>query len=394
MVTTKTNVDFSNTKIAFSYKSNKELKSAARLFKLMNQSWLVKTGSKLGLWATKLRLPFTETIIKKTIFEQFVGGTTLLGSMPVINKLYAHNILTVLDYGAEAKDAEQDLNYTMNENIRAIEFALQNKSTPVISTKISGLVRNEILEKVQKSIKLSAGEMAEYQHLLKRLDAICHKAHEHQVKVFIDAEESWVQDPIDHLVEMMMRRYNKEEVIVYNTFQMYRKDRLQFLMDSYNRAQKMGYKLGAKLVRGAYMEKERERATARGYDSPIHESKAATDDAFNMGLRFCVSNYKNLASCCATHNAKSCLLQAQLIDQKRIQKDHPHLNFCQLYGMSDNITFNLAADGYNVAKYVVYGAVDEVAPYLIRRAQENTSVTGEASRELALIMTEMKRRGI
>jgi len=179
MVTTKTNVDFSNTKIAFSYKTNKELKGAARLFRMMNQPWMVKAGSRLGLWATKFRLPFSETIIKKTIFEQFVGGTTLLGSMPVINKLYAHNILTVLDYGAEGKDEEQDLNYTMNENIRAIEFALQNKSTPVISTKISGLVRNEILEKVQRSIKLSSGEMAEYQHLLKRLDAICHKAHEH-----------------------------------------------------------------------------------------------------------------------------------------------------------------------------------------------------------------------
>jgi len=193
---------------------------------------------------------------------------------------------------------------------------------------------------------------------------------------------------------MMMRRYNKEEVVIYNTFQMYRKDRLQFLMDSFSRAQKLGYKLGAKLVRGAYMEKERQRALDRGYDSPIHESKAATDDAFNTAVRFCVSNYENMASCCATHNAHSSMLQAELIDQKGIQKNHPHLNFCQLYGMSDNITFNLAAAGYNVAKYVVYGAVDEVAPYLIRRAQENTSVTGEASRELGLILEEMKRRGI
>ena len=393
-VSTMSPVDFKNTKIAFSYKSNRELKKAAWLFKMMNRPWLVGIGSKLGLIATKWNLPFSESIIKATIFEQFVGGATLLDSMPAIEKLYEYGILTVLDYGAEAKNEEKDFNLTMNENIRAIEFASKNESTPVISTKISALVRNELLEKIQTKKNLTKADLAEYRTLLKRVDAICYKAHEHDVKVFIDAEESWIQNPIDHLVDLMMRRYNREKVIVYNTFQMYRKDRLQFLTDSYDRAQKAGFMLGAKIVRGAYMEKERERAADKGYESPIHVNKEATDDSFNMAVRFCVDNYETMASCNATHNTKSCLLQAELIQQKGIQKDHPHLNFCQLYGMSDNITFNLAKAGYNTAKYVVYGAVDEVVPYLIRRAQENTSVTGEASRELTLIQDELKRRKI
>jgi len=331
-------------------------------------------------------------MIHATIFGQFVGGRTLLESEPAIAKLYTKNVQTILDYGAEAKETELDFNKTMNENIRAIEFAVRNASVPVISTKITGLARFSLLEGIQKGEGLTKETKREYRHILKRIDAICHSAKKNKVGVFFDAEESWIQDVIDHLVNLMMKRYNKEEVIVYNTFQMYRKDRLSYLIASFEQSKKEGYQIGAKLVRGAYMEKERLRAEEEGYESPIHESKEATDDAYNTGLRFCIDNYKTIASCAATHNAESCMLQAQLIAERKIPKDHHHLNFCQLLGMSDHLTFNLAEAGYSSSKYVPYGQVKEVFPYLVRRANENTSVTGDASREYKLIQSELKRR--
>ncbi|MEO1626875.1 MAG: proline dehydrogenase family protein [Bacteroidota bacterium] len=254
MALTEKVVDFSNTKIAFSNKTDKELIKMAWLFKMMNNNWLVNFGSKMGLLALRLRLPFTESIIRKTIFEQFVGGRTLLECEPNIKKLYEYDSLTILDYGAEAKTTEQDFNRTMNENIRAIEFAHQHNSVPVISTKISGLARFGLLESIQKGASLTRQTRREYRAVLKRVDSICHYASERNVAVFFDAEESWVQDTIDHLVNLMMKRYNRERVVIYNTFQMYRHDRLQFLFDSFDEAQREGYMLGAKLVRGAYLE--------------------------------------------------------------------------------------------------------------------------------------------
>lgn len=394
MGTSPSLIDLSNTEIAFSSKSDKELKKAAWLFKMMNQQWLVNNGSNLGLLALKLRIPFTEAIIKNTIFEQFCGGRTLLECQPTIDLLYNNQALSILDYGAEAKETEEELNKTMNEKIRAVEFAVQNPSVPAVVVKITGLVRFGLLEAIQNSASLSAPEKSEYRNALKRLDAVCHFAWSRNVKLFIDAEESWIQDSIDHLANLMMKRYNKEQVIVYNTFQLYRHDRLQFLMDSFEKANQEGYMLGAKIVRGAYMDKERERAKEMGYPSPIQPNKAATDDAFNTAVRFCVDHYETVASCLASHNAESVLLQAKLIDERGIQKDHPNLNFCQLLGMSDHLTFNLAESGYNVAKYLVYGAVKEVFAFLVRRAEENTSVTGDVGRELELIEQEIKRRGL
>ncbi len=387
-------IDFSNTEIAFSNKTDDELKKAAWLFATMNQNWLVNVGSKLGLAAIRMNLPFVETVVKSTIFEQFCGGTTLLESEPTIAHLYKYGVQTILDYGAEAKESEADFNKAMNENIRALDFAADNASTPIISCKITGLARFGLLEKIQSADTLTKSELSEYRNVLKRIDAICHRASEKGVGVFIDAEESWIQDTIDHLTDLMMKRYNKKRVVVYNTFQMYRSDRLQFLFDSFAKAEKGNYLLGAKLVRGAYMEKERERAEDMGYPSPIQPNKKATDDAFNTALKFCIDNYKKIGFCNATHNMDSCLLMAELIDEKGLKKDHPHLNFCQLYGMSDPITFNLANAGYNVAKYVVYGAVKEVVPYLIRRAQENTAITGDMSREYEMISKEVSRRGL
>lgn len=387
-------VDFSNTEIAFADKSDFELKRTARLFQLMNKSWVVGWGTQLGAWAVKWRLPLSETITKKTIFKQFCGGTTLLDSQPVIQRLWDNKVLSILDYGAEGKETEEEFNKTMNENIRAIEFAAQNGNVPVISTKITGLARFSLLEKKQSDENLPEKEQKEFQNVLKRIDSICHTAYTKGVAVFIDAEESWIQESIDDLADLMMARYNKKKVVVYNTFQMYRNDRLDFLKVSFDKAKSGGYLLGAKLVRGAYMEKERERAEEMGYPSPIQPTKEATDLNYNEGIKFCVENYEKIASCNASHNNESALLQAKMIVEKKIQKDHPHLNFCQLLGMSDHLTFNLAKEGFNVAKYVVYGSVREIVPYLVRRAQENTSVTGEMGRELELIMKEVKRRGL
>lgn len=387
-------VDFSNTEIAFSHLTNRELKKTAWLFRMMSKPWLVKHGSKLALWAVTNRLPFAETIVKNTVFQQFVGGTTLLGCQPNIDRLAAHNTLTILDYGAEAKETELDFNHTMNENIRAIDFASRSKHIPVVSTKVTGLARFHLLEKVQHRPTLTREELSEYRNVLKRLDAVCYQASLKGVAVYIDAEESWIQDTIDHLVWLMMKRYNKKRVVVYNTFQMYRKDRLQFLIESYDRAQKAGFMLGAKLVRGAYMEKEAFYAAAYGYENPINPDKEATDDHYNTALRFCLDHLDTMAFCNASHNANSALLQVELMDKKRIPHDHPNIMFSQLFGMSDNLTFNLAAAGFRVAKYLPYGQVREVIPYLIRRAQENTSVTGDAGRELALVQQEVKRRGL
>ncbi len=388
-------IDFSNTEIAFAHLSNKELKKTAWLFNMMNKPLLVKYGSALALWAVENGIPLSEWAVKKTIFSQFVGGTTLLDSQPSIEHLAAYQTLTILDYGAEAKETELDFNHTMNENIRAIDFASRSvKSIPVISTKVTGLMRFGLLEQIQSAQTLSREELSEYRNALKRIDAICYHASKKNVAVFIDAEESWIQDAIDHLVWLMMRRYNKKQVVVYNTFQMYRHDRLNFLTESYDRAKNEGFMLGAKLVRGAYMEKERARAQEMGYPDPINPDKAATDDLYNTALRFCIDHLDTMAVCNASHNAESALLMVELMDKKGIAHNHPNTLFSQLYGMSDNITFNLAKAGVRVAKYLPYGQVKEVIPYLIRRAQENTSVTGDAGRELKMVREEVKRRGL
>jgi proline dehydrogenase len=387
-------VDFSNTEVAFSNKTDEELRQMAWLFGLMNKKWLVDIGSPLTLFALKLHLPFVNTIIKKTIYKQFVGGTTLLECQPAIDKLYKEGVSSILDYGVEAKTSEQEYNKTMNENLRAVEFAATNTSVPIVSTKITGLGRFGLFESIQNGDSLTKETRTEYRNVLKRMDAISSLGSKYDVKIFFDAEETWIQDTLDHLVTVMMRRYNRGKVVVYNTYQMYRKDSLSLLMEAFEKAQKANYMLGAKLVRGAYMDKERERAEEMGYPSPIHPTKAATDDCYNMGLRFCVDNYEKIGLSNATHNAESSLLLAELIQQKDLPREHPHFNFCQLYGMSDHLTFNLADQGYNVAKYLPYGQIKDVIPYLVRRAQENASVTGDMSREYELVMKEMKRRNL
>ena len=388
------NIDFTDTEIAFSTKTDKELKKMSYLFTMMNKSALVNVGSKLGLLAFKLRLPFVNYFVKHTIFQQFCGGENLMDCQKAIDTLYKHNALTILDYGAEGKSNEEELNKVMEETIHAIEFAASNVSVPVISTKLTGLVENSILEKLQSKEVLTADEERKYEKLVERVDNICSKAHELGVGIFVDAEESWMQDPIDELTLSMMAKYNRDKVIIYNTYQLYLHSKLSSLKSHHKKAIEEGFLFGTKLVRGAYMEKERDRAEQMGYPSPIQVNKEATDKDFDLGIEYCVKNYKTIASCCASHNVESNRKQAFLIDELGLDRTHPHFNFCQLYGMSDYITFNIGQAGYNVAKYVPYGPIRDVVPYLIRRAQENASVTGEMSRELGLIKREVQRRQI
>ena len=386
-------VDFSNTEVAFATLSDKALKRAAWLFGMMNKPRLVGIGSKLALLALKLRLPING-IVKKTIFRQFCGGTTLLECQSVVNKLYQSNILTILDYGAEGKCTEEAFNASMRETIRAIRFANENDSVPVVSLKITGLARFELLQKIQEGKPLNEAEQHEYDNSFKRFDSICHVAHENRVGLFVDAEESWIQDTIDYMTLGMMERYNRYYPTIYNTYQLYRHDRLNFLKKSYHLAQKKEYILGAKIVRGAYLEKENDRAKDLNYPTPIQPNKAATDRDFNAAIKFCIDRYQDLAFCNASHNEASAKYMLELIQKKGLEKAHPHLNFCQLLGMSDHLSYNLAQAGFCVAKYVPYGPVRDVVPYLVRRAQENTTVSGDMSRELGFIKNEMKRRGL
>lgn len=387
-------LNFENTEIAFSHKSDRELKKTAWLFNLMNNSTLVNVGSKLGLYAVKWRVPFSEFAVRHTIFPQFCGGESLLDCQNTIDHLYESDILTVLDFGAEGKSDEDDLDAVLEEILKAIEMAASNNSVPVVSTKLTGLIDQTILEKMHNKQSLTDGEKRKYQHLYERVDEICSKAHELGISVFVDAEESWIQDPIDELVMQMSEKYNKERPTVYNTYQLYLKAKLSHIKRDHARCKANGVIFGCKMVRGAYMDKERLRAEEMEYEDPIQPDKDATDHDFNEGIKYCVDHYDTISSCCASHNMDSNMLQARLIHEKGIEHNHPHINFCQLYGMSDNITYNLAHAGYNAAKYVVYGPIRDVVPYLIRRAQENASVTGDMGRELHFINAELKRRGL
>lgn len=387
-------VDFTNTEIAFADKANGELRRTSWLFKLMNKAWIVSTGGSFGLWLHSNKINIFNPLVRMTIFKQFCGGTSLEDSTETIRHLVDQKTLTVLDFGAEGRSREEDFDRTLEENLRAIQYASTNEGVPVISSKITALASEDILEKYQTGKIQSEADVEIFSRVQTRIDRLCSAARQNGVAVFIDAEETWMQDTIDQLVKIMMERYNKEKAVVYHTYQLYRKDKLDSLKADHKEALEKGYILGAKLVRGAYMEKERARAKAKNYPTPIQETKADTDRDYNAAVQYCVDHYLQIASCNASHNQESNLIQAELIAARGLPRNHSHLNFCQLLGMSDHITFNLAKAGYNVAKYVPYGPVKDVLPYLIRRARENSAVTGEMSRELSLIVSEMKRRGM
>lgn len=386
-------LSFENTEIAFKYRSDKKLKLAHFLFNSLRSPFLTKIGIALTQKTVEWNLPFTG-LIKKTIFQQFCGGETLQETGDVARILGEYKVGVALDYGVEGKHSEKDFDQAVLEFFKAIDYASKQANIPFIPLKPTGFGRFALLEKIHAGQPLSEAEKEEYQRFSNRIDQICAAAAPHHLMVLIDAEHSWIQKPIDDLTNQLMAKYNKEEVIVFNTFQLYCHDRLPYLKTSYEMAQQGGYLLGAKLVRGAYMEIERERAQEKGYPSPINPTKEATDKDYNEAIEFCLLHYKDVAVFIGTHNEESCLLGVELMKKLNIPANHNHVHFAQLYGMSDNITFNLANEGYHASKYLPYGPVKDVIPYLLRRAQENTSVAGQTGRELSLIQKEMKRRGL
>lgn len=384
-------ISFDNTKIAFQGKSKKDLNRAYWLFKLVSSNTLVKIGPSLLNIALFLRLPVLG-IIKSTIYKLFCGGESISDSQKTIEELANYQIGTILDYSVEGQENEANFDSGMQETMATIERAAGDDKIPFSVFKPTGMGRFALFEKVNAKQTLTEQEKEEYESVKNRINTICQKAHSLGVPIFIDAEESWIQDAIDELATDMMRQYNKERAIVYNTLQMYRWDRLAYLKQSYADAENQQYFLGLKLVRGAYMEKERARAEKMGYTSPIQKNKANTDKDYDLAIAFCIEHIDRIALCAGTHNEKSSAKLTQLLADKGIDKNDSRVYFSQLLGMSDHISYNLAHANYNVSKYVPYGPVKEVMPYLIRRAEENTSIAGQTGRELSLIIKEKARR--
>ncbi len=384
-------VSFDNTEVAFSSKSNGDLKRAYWLFRIIGNPAMSIAGKQLTKVALALNLPI-KGMIKATIFKQFCGGETIADCAETTKVLDAYHIGTILDYSVEGKEEDDEFEKTRVETLRTVETAHQNAHIPFCVFKVTGLCRNALLEKLSTGAVLNTDEQSRFGRLMERVDSICRKAHETGTPVFIDAEETWIQPAIDRLATEMMAKYNKQGAVVYNTLQMYRHDRLAHLRDAHAAAKAAGYWYGVKLVRGAYMEKERDRAETMGYPSPIQPNKAATDRDFDAAVDYCLANLDSIAFCAGSHNEHSSMRLAKEMDRLKINRNDKRVYFAQLFGMSDHISFNLSRAGYNVAKYVPYGPVKDVMPYLIRRAEENTSVAGQTGRELSLIMKELKRR--
>ncbi len=382
---------FENTEIAFRHSSNADLNRAYWLFRIININFLVKIGPPVTNFAIKIGLPI-KSLIKATIFKHFCGGETINECNNTIKNLHSGGVGTILDYSIEGEDDEAVFDSTRDEIIRTIERATSDKAIPLTVFKVTGVGRFALLEKLDAKLALNAEEEKEWQRVQNRVLAICDKAYTNNVPVMIDAEESWIQETIDLLALTMMSRFNTKTAIVYNTYQMYRHDKLASILNDHEIAVSEGFILGAKIVRGAYMEKERKRADENGYPSPIQLDKKATDLDYDSALDYCTTNIDKIAFIAGTHNEESCRLLAELLDAKGIDHKHPHVYFSQLLGMSDNLSFNLADAQYNVAKYVPYGPIKAVLPYLFRRAQENTAIAGQMSRELSLIVKERKRR--
>lgn len=384
-------VSFDNLEIAFSSKSDSDLRNDYWLFKIIGQQWLVKMAPLFVSTALKLHLPI-KRIIRATIFKHFCGGESIEDCNETIKKLYQYKVGSILDYSVEGEESEEAFDKTMHETIATIKRAKGDPAIPFCVFKPTGLARFGLLQKASATRDLSNGEIEEWKRAYNRFRKVCEHAHASDVRVFIDAEESWIQNAVDDLAQQLMMHFNREKAIVYNTVQLYRIDRLQVLKNLHEHAAANNYILGIKLVRGAYMEKERARAAKMNYHSPIQPNKQSCDNDFDEALRYCMKHLSQISFCAGTHNEKSSLLLAKLMEENNISKNDGRIWFSQLLGMSDHISFTMAHAGYNVCKYVPYGPVAAVLPYLIRRAHENTSISGQMGRELRLILAERKRR--
>lgn len=407
-MTDQTKISFENTEYAFEAKSNAELKKANFLFSIMGKPWLVNAALKITPVAINWHIPFTKTLIRKTIFNLFVGGETLEETAQVADKLEKYKVQVILDYGVEGKEGEANFENARDEFKKVIAYASTQPNIPFMSVKVTGFARFALLEKLDAAMSkfsgslmkrylsaletLTENEKEEWHKVRLRTQELCVEGDKKNIGVLIDSEESWIQAPVDALIMLMMDIFNKEKPVIYNTIQLYRHDRLQFLKDSYTAAVERNFIFGIKLVRGAYMEKERNRAVEMNYTSPIHNDKESCDADFNGAVEFCVDHLDKIAVIVASHNELSNLLTTQLLDKKGLPHNHPHVHLSQLFGMSDNITFNLAKSGFSVSKYLPFGPIKDVVPYLMRRAQENSSVSGQTGRELILIHKELERR--
>jgi len=384
-------LDFQDTETAFADKTDAELKEKYRLFKMLNSPFLNSIGTRIAKFALSAGLP-VKGMIKSTIFEQFCGGETIDECNRVIEKLGGSGIGTILDYAIEGKTKEAEFDATKDEIIRTIERAKDDPNIPFSVFKVTGIAPLGTLERLSAKKRLDAKSQAKAERIHSRFEEICRHAYSVQQPILIDAEYSWHQDAVDRMATEMMEKFNRETPIVFNTIQLYRNDRLQYLRNARKEASKNGYWYGAKLVRGAYMEVERERAQEKGYQSPIHPDKASTDEDYNAAVEYCLKHLGEIAFVNGTHNEDSAMLLARRMSELGLPEDHPRVFFSQLYGMGDNISYALAKRGYNVSKYVPYGPVEDAVPYLIRRAEENTSAAGHMSRQLEMITRELKRR--
>lgn len=383
---------FEDTTTAFALKTDSELKKAKWLFTMVGNARLVNVGSTAANLAIKLRLPVS-SLFRYTVYDHFCGGETFEECKKTVQQLQTKNVGVLLNYGVELKETEADFEATVRANLQAIDFAAQNPSVKAVCIKLTGFGRFDVFEKLQAGVALQPEERESFERVRMRFEKLCTAARQKNVALYVDAEETWIQEPLDALVEEMMMRFNRGACVVFNTFQLYRNDKLAYLQQQIQKAKAGNYLLGAKLVRGAYMEKERERAAQMGYASPIHESKKDVDHDFDEGVRMCLESLPHLYVCVASQSESSNLHAIQLLE-KMPDADRNRVIFSQLYGMGDNITFNLARLGFTATKYLPYGPVKEVIPYLIRRAQENTSVGGQTGRELSLIQQELNRRGL
>ncbi|MES2620539.1 MAG: proline dehydrogenase family protein [Bacteroidota bacterium] len=382
---------FDDTATAYADKSDGDLQKMKALFHLMNNNALVSLGSSVASLALSLHLPVSP-LFKWTVYNHFCGGETFNECKKTIQHLQESNVGVLLNYGVELKEAEEDFDKTVDRNIEALEFSGENKSVKALCIKLTGMGRFGLFEKIQRLEKLSIAEKKEFIKIKKRFEKLCAVASKNDVALYVDAEESWIQEPLDNMVEEMMAKYNRNTCIVFNTFQLYRWDRLDYLKQQIEKAKAGNYLLGAKLVRGAYMEKERDRAKEMNYTSPIHKNKKAVDSDFDEAVNIGLESIEHVFVCIASQSEESNLLAVQQIERKGIERNSERIIFSQLYGMGENITFNLAKLGFNATKYLPYGPVKDVIPYLIRRAQENTSVAGQTGSELVLIKQEIARR--
>nr|WP_148782302.1 proline dehydrogenase family protein [Aquimarina intermedia] len=382
---------FENTKVAFALKSDSELERAYFLFKMIANEPLVRIGTAMTNFALKAHLP-VKKLIRATVFDHFCGGVNEEDCVNVIDSMYEKGVASVLDYSVEGKEEEKHFDATLDKILKIIDFADEKDAVPFAVFKPTGFGRFLIWQKKTEGTALTEKEEQEWERIVARFEKVCQKAYDCDIALLIDGEESWMQDAADELVGVMMRKFNKEKAIVYNTLQLYRHDRFEYLLKLHEESKAYGFKIGMKIVRGAYMEKEIERAEEKGYSSPICESKEATDTNFNLALQYILEHNEDIAVFIGTHNERSSYLALSIMENLGIDKNDPKVWLGQLYGMSDHISFNLANEGYNVAKYLPFGPVRDVMPYLIRRAEENTSVAGQTSRELNLLSQERKRR--